>query len=61
MVKNLIRAFLICRLELRQPLLDLDLALGRQRPVIQFVLEQAETPRARRAALCHRLDEVYPF
>jgi len=63
MLKNLISAFLVFRLELRQLPVDLDLvlALWRQRPVIEIVLGQRETRAERGAVLCRKLDEVYPF
>ena len=62
MLKNLIGAFIIFRLELRQLSIDhyLVLTLWRQRPAIAIVLEQgAKCLRQRR--LLQQLDEVYPF
>jgi hypothetical protein len=63
MLKNLIRAFLICRLELRQPSLDLDLAFlsWLYRPAIQILLEEKEDRGQQREHLLLKLDEVYPF
>jgi hypothetical protein len=63
MLKNIIRAFLICRLELRQPSIDLNLALSSwlHRPAIQILLEEEEEQDQQREHLLHKLDEVYPF
>ena len=63
MLKNLISAFLVFRLELRQLPVDLDLvfALWRQHPVIEIVLGRREARAEKRAALRRKLDEVYPF
>ncbi|NKB67643.1 MAG: hypothetical protein GKR89_11310 [Candidatus Latescibacteria bacterium] len=60
MLRNLIGAFLVCRLELRQFSLDIDLVLmeWRTRPVIQILLQEGEKTRSK---LRRRLDEVYPF
>jgi hypothetical protein len=63
MLKNLISAFLVFRLECRQLAVDLDLvlALWRQRPTIEIVLSACQRSAARKSALRRRLDEVYPF
>jgi hypothetical protein len=63
MLKNLISAFLVFRLECRQLAVDLDLvlALWRQRPTIEIVLKARQNSVARKSALRRRLDEVYPF
>ena len=68
MLKNLIRAFLICRLELRQPSLDLDLFFPSwlHRPAIHILLEEEEEGEEgegekQREHLLLKLDEVYPF
>ena len=60
MLKNLIGAFLVCRLELRQLSLDIDLVLmeWRHRPTIQILLQEGRESSRR---LRRRLDEVYPF
>lgn len=63
MIRNLIRAVLVCRLELRQLAIDVDLVLAawHRRPVIEVVLDTRRLRWQRRAALRRRLDEVYPF
>ncbi len=63
MFKNIIRAFLICRLELRQLPLDLDLVFASwlRRPAIQILLEEEDEQNHDREHLLHKLDEVYPF
>ena len=63
MLKNLISAFLVCRLEFRQLGVDLDLvlALWRHRPAIEIVLGQRRQRERRGDALRRKLDEVYPF
>lgn len=62
MLKNLIGAFIIFRLELRQLPIDpgLVLALWRQPPTIAIVIEHGEEDRRRRRLL-QQLNEVYPF
>jgi len=63
MLKNLISAFLVFRLECRQLAVDLDLvlALWRQRPRIEIVLGARQERAIQKAALRRKLDEVYPF
>ena len=63
MLKNLIRAFLVFRLELWELSIDLDLVLmaWHRRPVIQTLLENRERHDHRHERLIHKLDEVYPF
>ena len=64
MIKNLIRAFLICRLELRQPSLDLELFFlsWLHRPAIHILIEEKEEEEEKqREQLLLKLDEVYPF
>ncbi|MBT4498613.1 MAG: hypothetical protein HOC74_12870 [Gemmatimonadetes bacterium] len=63
MLKNLISAFLVFRLECRQLAVDVDLVLSlwRQRPAIEIVLERRAERAEKRAALRRKLDEVYPF
>ncbi len=63
MLKNLISAFLVFRLECRQLAVDVDLVLSlwRRRPAIEIVLERRTERADKRAALRRKLDEVYPF
>ena len=68
MLKNLIRAFLIFRLELRQPSLDLELFFlsWLHRPAIHILLEEKEEEEEeeeekQREHLLLKLNEVYPF
>lgn len=63
MLKNLISAFLVFRLECRQLAVDLDLALAlwRQRPTIEIVLDARQERATQKTALHRKLDEVYPF
>ena len=63
MLRSLVSAFLVCRLELRQLPVDLDLLLSlwRHRPAIEIVLRATEHADAGRQRLLRRLDEVYPF
>ena len=63
MLKNLISAFLVFRLELRQLPIDASLVLlrWRQHSVIEIVLHRREERREERERLLHRLEEVYPF
>ncbi len=62
MLKRIIGALLVFRLELRQLPLDpeLVLALWRQRPVIEIVVQRSAAA-APSSHLTRRLDEVYPF
>jgi len=62
MLKTLIRAFLVLRLESRQPALTLGtvLAYWRARPAIHYTLDEtSRQTRARR--IKQKLNEVYPF
>ncbi len=61
MLKNLFRAFLVFRLEFRQPALDIEtiLSYGRRAPLIQYAIE--EQGERRGSALKRKLNEVYPF
>ena len=61
MVKNLLRAFLVFRLEFHQPTLHVEAMLSywRRIPIVQYVIEDDGTERS--LALEHRLDEIYPF
>jgi hypothetical protein len=61
MLKNLFRAFLVFRLEFRQPALDFEglLSYWRRTPIIQYVIEDEGERRS--SALKRKLDEVYPF
>jgi hypothetical protein len=63
MLKRLVGAVLVCRLELRQLPVDpqLILALWRQRPAVEIVVAQRLGAAAERLHLLRRLDEVYPF
>jgi hypothetical protein len=61
MLKNFFRAFLVFRLEFRQPALDLEAVLSywRRTPLIQHVIEDRDADSG--SALKRKLDEVYPF
>ena len=61
MVKNLLRAFLVFRLEFHQPSLSMEAMLSywRRSPLVQYVIEDQGERRS--AAIKRRLDEVYPF
>lgn len=61
MLKNFFRAFLVFRLEFRQPALDLEAMLSywRRMPLIQYVIEERNTDCS--SVLKRKLDEVYPF
>ena len=61
MVKNLLRAFLVFRLEFHQPTLHFETMLSywRRTPIVQYVIEDDGEQRS--TALKRRLDEVYPF
>ncbi|MEW6749925.1 MAG: hypothetical protein AB1505_02990 [Candidatus Latescibacterota bacterium] len=63
MVRGLIRALLVLRLESRQLPIDLGLVLAmwRSQPVVEIVVAARQEAAARRAAVRRRLDEVYPF
>ena len=69
MVKNLLRAFLVFRLEFHQPTLDFEAMLSywRRAPIVQYVIEDdgqyviEDDGEQRSTALKRRLDEVYPF
>ena len=63
MLKRLVGAVLVCRLELRQLPVDaqLVLALWRRRSAIEIVVHQRLDAAAERLRLRRRLDEVYPF
>jgi len=63
MLKRLMGAVLICRLELRQLPLDPQwvLAMWRQRPVIEIVAVRRAETAPERLYWRRRLDEVYPF
>ena len=61
MIKNLFRAFLVFRLEFRQPSLNIEAILNywHRAPIIQYVIEESrERPTS---ALVRKLDEIYPF
>ncbi|MCY3762406.1 MAG: hypothetical protein OXH50_14230 [Gemmatimonadetes bacterium] len=60
MIKNLVSAALVLRLETRQVPLDLGLIAltWLRRPVIEIVLNRASENAVR---LRRKLDEVYPF
>ena len=60
MIKNLISAALVLRLETRQVPLDMGLIVLNwlRRPVIEIVLNRASEEAVR---LRRKLDEVYPF
>lgn len=61
MLKNLFRAFLVFRLEFRQPSLDFSALLSywRRTPLIQQVIEEEVEKRG--SPLVRKLDKVYPF
>ena len=61
-LRQLIGAILVCRLELRQLPVDAQvvLALWRSRPAIEIVLVQRVDALTERVRLRRRLDEVYP-
>ena len=61
MLKNLFRAFIVFRLEFRQPALDFSALVSywQRTPLIQYVIE--EDGEKRGSALTRKLDEVYPF
>ena len=61
MLKNLFRAFLVFRLEFRQPTLNIEAALSywRHSSLIQYAIEDDGEHRS--SALKRKLDEVYPF
>ena len=61
MLKNFFRAFLVFRLEFRQPALDLEAMLSywRRMPLIQHVIEECNADCS--PALKRKIDEVYPF
>lgn len=61
MVKNLLRAFLVFRLEFHQPTFHFETLLSywRRTPIVQYVIEDDREQRS--IALKRRLDEVYPF
>ena len=64
MLKNLFRAFLVFRLEFRQPTLDIEAALSywRHSSLIQYAIYAIEDDGEHRSsALKRKLDEVYPF
>lgn len=63
MLKNLVRAFLICRLELQQVPFSLDAVLlaWLRRPVIEVLFERRESQDREQQRLRRRLDQVYPF
>ena len=63
MLKNLVRAFLICRLELQRVPLSLDAVLlaWLSRPVIEVLLEERGSRDREEERLRRRLDQVYPF
>ena len=61
MLKNLFRAFLVFRLEFRQPSLDFSAFLGywRRTPLIQQVVEEEGEKRS--SPIVRKLDKVFPF
>ena len=61
MLKNLFRAFLVFRLEFRQPSVDFSALLSYwpRTPLIQQVLEEEGEKRG--SPLMRKLDEVYLF
>ena len=63
MLRNILRAFLIFRLELRQLPLDLDQIVYAwvHRPAIHLLHQVRKGVKSRRTGLAQRLDEVYPF
>ena len=63
MVKRIIGAILVFRLEMRQFPLDLEQVwhLWRQRPAIEIVVATRARISEQRALWRQRLNEVYPF
>ena len=64
MLRNILRVFLIFRLELRQLPLDVDQIVYAwvHRPAIHLLHQVRESTKSiRRTDLARRLDEVYPF
>ena len=63
MLKNVIRAFLVFRLELQDLPIDLNgvLALWRHRPGVEILLTERAKRREKRELLLEKLNEVYPF
>ena len=61
MLKNLFRAFLVFRLEFRQPSLSIEAILSywHRAPIIQYVIEESKERST--SELVRKLDEVYPF
>ena len=61
MLKSLFRAFLVFRLEFRQPPLDLEevMSYWQRAPLIQHVIEERNADSG--SAIKCKLDEVYPF
>lgn len=61
MLKNLFRAFVVFRLEFRQPESDFTALISywQRVPLIQYVIEDEREKRG--CALMCKLDEVYPF
>ena len=61
MLKNLFRAFLVFRLEFRQPSLNIEAILSywHRAPIIQYVIEDSKERST--SELVRKLDEVYPF
>ena len=61
MLKNLFRAFLVFRLEFRQPSPDFSALLGYwlRTPLIQQVVEEEGDKRG--SLIERKLDKVYPF
>ena len=61
MLKNLFRAFLVFRLEFRQPSLNIEAILSywHRAPIIQYVIEESKERST--SELVRKLDEVYPF
>lgn len=62
MLKTLIRAFLVLRLESRPPALTMSTVLAhwRTRPAIHYTLDETSC-QTRSSQLKQKLDEVYPF
>lgn len=61
MLKNLFRAFIVFRLEFRQPSLDFSALLSywrRTQLIQQVIVEEGEKSGS---PLMRKLDEVYPF
>ena len=63
MLRRLLGAVLVCRLELRQLPVDpqLALAMWRIRPAVEIVILRRHGELSQRERLQRRLDEVYPF